>query len=370
LSGNSPVVLRDEFDETKHEKGVKSKIVDRGQITFRNGTPEFLSPIKRLARMHIARNYETGSKRSGALFSRDGLVPGTQFTCWAYVPGDAFVSGEKWEWTFGKRKSAGNGRATIRAVEVNSPELFESVSKETCDVYVHLLSPLLLRDASGNPTRSMDKTLWKQLVGTLDLPDDTGFVAMTWNRRVGGWMSGWNHRRASVTVVAEGSVWRFRFNTQEAAKTMRTTLSTFLPQIGERRHEGFGWFALDPPWLGRGSNAAPVSQQTSPPERETTAELNREDRIIARMQTMPLNAGALKPLNELAARLREANESVLTPLKEYWHGRCNRENAGVWQHIAPETDVGRLLTGCWTNLEDLRFTIEALSIRATEKREG
>ena len=79
----------------------------------------------------------------------------------------------------------------------------------------------------------------KQLFG----PDVTIERAYSESGYTRGWSSLWQLPRAAMPVVAAGSV----------AVLANATLPTDNPAfIGIRNHEGFGWLAVNPPWLLEG----------------------------------------------------------------------------------------------------------------------
>jgi hypothetical protein len=90
-----------------------------------------------------------------------------------------------------------------------------------------------------------------------------GYGQSTACGRRGGWMVQWGHPRAAETTIEAGSVWRLRCKDVSEAQVLRNNL-TGDPFIGERCHEGFGWIAVDAPWLGYATASESVSAKMRP----------------------------------------------------------------------------------------------------------
>ena len=387
----------------------------------------------RETQMHVARNYLTRGKRSGALYARESLAPGTRFVAWARVPPSAFRSREQRQvetLLLGKRVSAGNGRATVCVESAAGPEYFmagavasgsasdtasagadtgaegspRSVeqevtqeSKGASDVFVHLLCPALVYDEAGYPLRTLDADWWGRAFGksleTSGGAEDAG--AYTGSGRRGGWMTSWKHPRAAVGTIEAGSIWRLRCTTNEDAEDLRDMLREE-GCIGERVHEGFGWIAVDPPWLGRRpddrtpsadttasepastTNAAPAGNSAlidapAPPQARgehtswpgidmKACELAKLARGLLAKENPPESAGAA--FREVAARVRAAKmegrmefSTFLCDLRELCARRSKRR-AARWE------SVSGLLAEDWAGYEPLLFALDMLAKRA------
>ena len=305
----------------------------------------------RETRMHVARDYRTGSKRAGALYARESLAPGTKFVAWTCLPKAAFQSPvrsakgesgvgaekciESFELLIGKRLSAGNGRATVDVECATGPQFFDASAEEgrgdtmappgnaddarsftasTPDgggdshtVFVQLVSPAVIRDRYGYPRRTLDRDWWKSEFGGEGADAIEIRKSLTAPGRRGGWMAAWRHARAAVTTIEAGSVWRLCCETTERAESLRKELRE-RGRIGERAHEGFGWIVVDPPWLGRPGDerlddAAPESPK---PKGEATGVtigascLAEIARCLAKTEVSEENARAYQ---EIAARV-------------------------------------------------------------------
>ena len=356
----------------------------------------------RETRMHVARDYRTRGKRSGALYAKENLTAGTKFVCWTRVPKDAFDAQKRSEFTIliGRRVSAGNGRATVEVTEVGGPQFYtpedtaddrtsaRSVTSEpnaehhheNCVVVVQLVSPAIVRDADGYPVRTLALDWWGK---TYDVPVDARSddkeapgVRTTPGRR-GGWMTTWGHARAAVTTIDAGSVWRLRCETISEAQRLRDRLRKRM-YIGERSHEGFGWLAVDPPWLVSGASesslpsespAAPKALGEPAPWPGAKQDAGKLACIARRMMNVRLTAECGPALQELAARVRAAPSSDgvshLKKLKEFYVARDERDRE---RHISSKaTRVMEVLPqsdDLWRDPETLLFALGILVARA------
>lgn len=384
-------------------------------VYVRNGTPRFL-PVDGLTatRMHVARDYVTGSKKNGALYARESLLPPrkarnnvpsvgpTHYVAFALLPDDvwqdaATEDGHPFEVQLGKRKSAGNGLAYVTAFRENGPPSFPSRpgEKNSPDVYVELLTPAIVRDQYGYPLRSLSPSYWEeQLQAKLPVPVTFKREARAAKNEIsqrstaagkrGGWMSTWNQPRAAVTTIDAGSCWRLRCKDAVEAVVVRAALRT-LQQIGDRRHEGFGWIVVDPPWSGyvRPSDApADTAPERTMPEplpwpgcgSESRAEL---DRIVAEINQEFPKADALEgaraALQQLAIRARDedcnAVRALCARMADALDAQGRPKTREGWKLLSSGTGARRLLDSCWTapnvQPERLRFVLDALLVRAS-----
>lgn len=384
----------------------------------------------RESRMHVARNYTTGSKRSGALFSREAITPTDargkprRFVAYAKLPG-----GIDWQSTpalyIGKRTSAGYGRVTLKATEVEQPWPQSWLSKPgstgTSHVIVQLLSDALIRDSSGAYLRSIPagtspamgtaaeptRIDWSAMLGAKELPQPKSVECRLSTRPVQQWMSTWGHPRSAATAIAAGSVWRLNFATSPEADTFRKAAEMKrFSGIGERTHEGFGWFAVDPPWLGRtviakDSGTSSVAWHTAKARPWPGCEsVDRSDlrTVLATAAQMPVSRELRGPLQELATRLREARtpedcrrvreycesmasrgENVRDSEEQFPKHRGKGKNAYAWTGLRRAQRVRGFLDGLWGDerLEHdenchaaprLRFAVEVLLSRCPVDR--
>ncbi len=338
----------------------------------------------RETRMHVARDYRTGSKRSGALYARESLVPDTTFVAWARVPESAL---EQQDLTLllGKRISAGNGRATVRVEEDGAGPGFSSAATSStstalseCEVIVQLVSPALVYDsATGYSLRTLDIAWWSHEFDGIEPGGDQDSAIRTAPGRRGGWMTNWRHARAAVTTIAAGSVWRLRCRSPEAAESLRKQLYD-RKHIGERSHEGFGWIAVDPPWFG--GSASTTLDAESPAIPKACGEHMPWPGIsvtpealagIARRFAGKRVPEACNPaLQEIAARLRAGTRSSgsddgdLNRLKTFCDKRAEKER----ERNAPAKWVTVMKTipdELWDHRDQLLFALGILINRGS-----
>lgn len=356
--------------------------------------------------MHVARDYERGAKRAGALFSRENLRPNSRFIGYALVPDDI-----KWqtELYLGKRSSAGHGKASLKAEPMKQDFLlpWQSAPKfsgrdDPLDVFVQFISPVCIRGEDGHWHRSLGVEDWTRLSG-LDAGDilerngrtgpEAGSEGRSSSREVPGWMRPWGHGRAAVTVIEAGSVWRLRCKDNATAQKFRAWLSKIQQEgLGERTHEGFGWIAVDPFWLGykRGNAitqkppAQPASMANlrgpdSWPGCESISSADLEKLLNDLPQKVKPEARA--PLQELAQKARAANrpEEVMEICETMANRKSSdgqRDRSGQWKFfkkgyfdaepIASDNLGAFLDVAATQGLSHLRFAIDALLIQATE----
>ena len=283
--------FRPQAPTAKDDEPLQWRTLAGGTIRWNGSQAIVPERAERATRMHVARDYRTGSKQTGALYARESLAPGTRFVAWVYVPQAAFAgvshsrdgdsaannetSVEPLELLIGKRLSAGNGRAAVHVECADGPQFFvcaDDARADSCDVFVQLVSPALIYDPDGYPRRTVDPAWWaSEFVGEgadeIELRTDaeSDRASRTAPGRRGGWMGTWRHARAAVTTIEAGSVWRLCCRTPKEADRLRKRLRG-RGRIGERAHEGFGWIAVDPPWLGRKGTDKLDTTEAEPPQ--------------------------------------------------------------------------------------------------------
>ena len=361
----------------------------------------------RETRMHVARDYRTRGKRSGALYAKENLTAGTKFVCWARVPKDAFDGQRPSKFTvlIGRRVSAGNGRATVEVTEVRGPQFYtpeetpddhtgapSTTSEPTaehhhedCVVVVQLVSPAIVRDADGYPVRTLSLDWWEKTfaVPVCARSDDKGTPEVrTAPGRRGGWMTTWGHARAAVTTIDAGSVWRLRCGSLSEAQCLRDKLRK-RAYVGERSHEGFGWIAVDPPWLVSAASesslpaespAVPKALGESAPWPGATQDAGKLAPIACRMMKTKLPAACGPALQELAARVRAAPSSDrvarLKKLKAFYVARAKRDRERHITSKATTSKATRVMDvlpksdEVWRDPETLLFALGILITRA------
>lgn len=359
-----------------------------------NGAGLVTFSAARETRMHIARDYWSGSKRGGALYSRETLVAsGAIFRAWASLPVSAFDATECGEVFLGKRPSAGNGRATIRVRRLtHPPDAFCGPAPSgSLDLFIELLSPAIVLDEDGHPKRGLTADDWAEFGKTGTLAGDSEWRVATARR--GGWMRNWHHPRAAVTAIKPGSVWRLHCQSPAEAEEMRIALAAHR-QIGIRQHEGFGWFAVDPPWI-RGkppaSQTVPVDiarpSPTTLPSVWPGTEGAGRGVLLGILRSVQQHVAGLDrtareklqaPLQELAERARAVNTPAdCAQVAVFWRQRTQpRPNGRIHPRWETAKKLEPLLDPYWgTNAHGtgnpllLRFTLDTLLVLTSANKE-
>jgi CRISPR/Cas system CSM-associated protein Csm3 (group 7 of RAMP superfamily) len=335
----------------------------------------------RETRMHVARNYTTGSKREGALFAREALSANRCLVAFARVPQDT-------QWPekiyVGKRRSTGHGEAYLTRETADPPTEWSQAATDGT-VYVQLLSPALVRDEHGYPLRSLNAVWWAGRAG-IGASDLTSCESFTATRSIPGWMMDWGHGRAAVTYLAPGSVWKLVCSSVGAAEKLRAALKGLADEgLGERAHEGFGWITVDPPWLrqekppvkreeedtkpgGRARIRWPGCEDIDPKELEAICSSLGD----AHHPKLNLTRDVGGPLQELARRARDLQTAAQCKdlLETYCDEMSKREPPRKWEKLKVGTEARTLLGRSANNPKLFRFTIEALLIRASSAGEN
>ncbi len=194
-----------------------------------DGYPLAHASIPKGNHLHLALHYGRQSHRQEQLYSRsciDSAEVVRSFRAFVHDPDGAIEPEEQVERVYlGKRRSAGNGAAKLEWREAAMP-LWPSLPPVGDSALVQLMSDAILTGANGGLQRS-----WGQEEAVASLFQDYP-----------GWSTRWGLPRESAVVVSAGSVFRIK---RDAAPSKLGT-----DGIGIRRNEGFGWVAIDPPWLG------------------------------------------------------------------------------------------------------------------------
>lgn len=385
LVGDAP--LFDDEGERFQLRGLTTKWVGVSDREVR----AFDAARRKEVRMHVAREYATGGAMRGALFARESLLPeDLTFVAYACLPPAAIAAlGKNATLSLGKRRSAGNGRVSINSARLQPADLLHG-DGEGNSVFVQLLSPAIVRDSrTGYFLRTISAVQWLAQVeaaGDVAL-ESADCMAFTAPGRRGGWMSNWSHQRAAVATVDAGSVWCLTCADNESADRLRRALHA-QRQIGERRHEGFGWIVVDPKWLGRfDANSDSPSGVDQSPARSTRGEQQpwpgmgaSRHRALEVAHELPRSVDAMLkgPLQQLATMARTATDATgLEGLRTHCDRMSKRESErNPWRLLRPDTPgKERILLDRYWYGEDakhaespalLRFAIEALLIRTSE----
>jgi len=347
-------------DEQEASNPVKMKAAD-GWVT---ADGRFITiPLVTHTRMHVARDYDSGSKQRGALYSRAELAAGSKFAAWVHVDPSAFEGVETL--LLGRRTSVGGGAmlaVTETGKEPQWPDLPDEAVKELKTVTVQLLSAALVRNGRGYPMLGLDKAYWTTLCGQACSVE----LARQTQTRRGGWMAQWGHQRTPSLMINSGSVWQLHFEDAASAIAARATLKA-LRFIGTGAHEGFGLLAVDPPWAMQRSLKA---WKLPPVSREPLNETGKAA-IATAARALPVtknDEAARKPLQQLAVWMRNVNDAQ--GVREVV-ARCaalsSRDREYAWKMLAAGQPIRRFLDDYW-NVDSpdgalVRFAIDALLIR-------
>lgn len=399
----SPHQIHDILTETpppskKKGKSIQWRGVGQGWM---NTAAAQKIPLSRQVTMHVARDYQSGSKRTGALFSREWLAPDT-FVTYVYGPSEMTFNSEI---RLGKRTSAGHGRTMV--VVTNTPPVFKS-EPQNDTVFVQLLSPLLCRGSNGFWQTSLRERDWEKLLG---LSPNTlkAVVGCSAAKPQNGWMNTWGHSTTAVQSIVPGSVWKLKCNNDLTQQVRDKLIAKANQGLGDRTHEGYGWFVVDPPWLGHKNgqpkNITKTEQghppiATEPPQKWPGLEalsVAEMEQILKAFNQLKINLpGKTKaPLQQLVAKAREEGTSAQTVLDEcekmasrtnqtHWSENKKREaqdkgispipRPGAWEPLQKEKPAREFLnTLCPQNMEPikslnrLRFGLEILLIHCDKE---
>ncbi|MGA2185407.1 MAG: hypothetical protein ABSH47_20490 [Bryobacteraceae bacterium] len=191
--------------------------------------------------MHVSLHYASQSARPAALFSRETLQASQ--TYYAYIS-SLPPQGERdavREIALGKRHSV-NGRAEIGFSDAAEPAFgWQRPADESGSAYVQLMSPALVPGRHGGWLRGLDADSLRDL--GLDACEVCGFSTFA---EITGWNGFWHLPKEQHAGIGTGSCWRITADPGALSQWLDTVERDGL---GLRRHEGFGWVAVNPPWL-------------------------------------------------------------------------------------------------------------------------
>lgn len=328
--------------------------------------------------MHVALNYARQSHRKSALYSRSTIAPKTSFVSWVLDPGNLCIDATHppTEIFFGKRRSAGNGAATISWSDEAPPwaKPGGTGGGDNKEAVFQLMTDAIVAGPNGGYLRGLDEETLSALLG---VSIKLEAAVSSW-RDIFGWSGAWGLPREQAAGIAAGSAWRLRLDNQDDAKFTKALERISKEGIGIRRNEGFGWVAVNPSWL----------LDSGIMERSNTPEAQFKPKHGANWwPDLPLeHPSILRNLNQQAKNLvaalpRDTREQRLETLAAY-AGRANnkkdvrnflkmmgnRVNARGWEKVM-EAALGPL-DDC-ANLDQVRFLLEAAVVYATPvKKKG
>ncbi len=326
------------------------------------------SPIATQTRMHVARHYVTGSKRSGALYSRSEVAARSKFTAWAETGSSAFETRQASIWLGRRTSVAGGAQVTVTNKPPTWPEIEEKDLPNATVVNVQLVAPALVRDERGHGMLSLPVSFWQKLSGQL-CEIESARIQRT---RRGGWMAQWGHQRSASWLIDSGSLWRLQFKSSGVAKAARLALRQ-ARFIGEGRHEGHGLLLVDPEWIGH-PKFTPWKRPA--PGRAEEAVDTEMAVIAAKVLQLGSLTAAEKPLKQLSVWMRTVSGAPdISNIVFKCDELANRDKKNPWQSLKRGSPARKLLDDYWQpkpnvvpNADHVRFVIEALLIRSAARR--
>ena len=211
----------------------------------REGIPTAEADVPKGNHMHLALHYARQSHREQQLFSRTGIESSGVIHGFRTFVADPLgilqPADQVRELYLGKRRSAGNGRATLSWKSV-PPRFWPGNPPDGGAVLVQLMTDAILPGGSGGLLRAPEPEMFPDS-GRLGIGVKS--IASDWHEYP-GWSTKWGLPRESALTVAAGSVFRIESGHPDFAAWLETLAAE---GIGLRRNEGFGWVAVNPAWL-------------------------------------------------------------------------------------------------------------------------
>lgn len=208
--------------------------------------------VKLLRTTHTGLHYARRAHRESALYSRTELPAGFACRAWIADPQDLWRDELQFARLYiGKRRGAGLGAVELTWTDI--PHLpFSWDGTPVAEICVQLLSPAVVPSPGGAWLRGLSSEDWTRLLGV----DVTVLQGRSSSSLLQGWSGQWGLPREAASAIAPGSCWRLSVSQHNAA-AFCSALATLQSQgLGLRRAEGFGWLAVDPPWLTQGQTCA------------------------------------------------------------------------------------------------------------------
>lgn len=206
------------------------------------------------SQMHVGLHYERQAARQGALFSQSVIPAGAQFGFWIDDPAGSLKNFPSTVY-LGKRRSAGNGEATLRLDPTDGASQKGTAAKG--EYLIHLLSDCLVASEHGGWELGLGAEEWGRLLGAEAAK--LKVIGRSAHRQVFGWSNMWSRPREPVTAIAAGSV--FRITAADDVEARFRALEE--NGLGARTEEGFGWITWNPPWLFKGNDARAFGKGTN-----------------------------------------------------------------------------------------------------------
>jgi len=311
--------------------------------------------------MHLALHYARHANRESALFSRSAIDPADQKSFRAFVFDETeTITKELLERRvfLGKRRSAGNGAAELRATRLDAETLVYSQKLSSDGRYfIQLLSDAIVVGADGGLQRTLSDADIRQALGINDVVVSQGFST---SASYPGWSNTWGVPRESAGVIHAGAVYELESKHPDFANRIM-----LLAQhgIGIRRNEGFGWVAVNPDWLTFDRMALPEkgTGAVGPKHAWPGFKLEQSEALV------PLAQAAAKLRNIEIAHLRAVasvaqHSAELTAVKSFVAAMAHRANTRKWDETARA--LNGVLSDKDTDMPRLRFFLEAAIVYA------
>ncbi len=358
--------------EAASDKAQWIRLKDRWLRVERGKAAAPFEPPSSEVDMHVALHYGRQGHRHEGLFSRETVGAHNCFVAYvshkgpldwkALASADGAVS-----LALGKRRSAG-GAATLEWREAGAfwPP---GEMQEPNQAVIQLMTDAVIPGPSGGYLRGLDSAAFSGLAGAKGEKGVEALKGASSFREVPGWSGLWNRSREQSLAIEAGSVWRICWD-----ETDREGVEGWLRRIEEeglgiRRHEGFGWVAINPTWLiGPLPDAfremgapSPKPIKSGPWPWPGLENPNRED-------LTNLVEGAARDSEKLRAEENLARVHDLTAIVQrsgaseavkFLEQRASRENPGPWKELN-ETIGGRLTALGGRPPELALFYLEAL----------
>ncbi len=312
--------------------------------------------VETKSHMHVGLHYERQASRQGALFSRSVISAGAQFGFWIDDPGGRLQDLPSTVY-LGKRRSAGNGEATLRLDSTGAA--YQKGTGAQNEYMVHFLSDCLVAAERGGWEVGLGESGWGRLLGAKAA--GLKVTGRSTHRQVFGWSNTWGRPREPVTAIAAGSV--FRITTEEDVAERFADWET--NGLGARTEEGFGWIAVNPQWLFSGRDAkafgkgtdggGPVDGQPPPVWPGLEAIPRDEARGLVPMARAAASVQDSRKLAELAS-LAGRSPAVNT-VTDYVKEMAGRKHARRWDDVQKSLQKHGVLG--IDNIVKLRFVLSS-----------
>lgn len=312
-----------------------------GWLELRNGTPVGVTHLHLDATMHVGLHYGRQANREQVLFSRREIPAGTRFVAWVDDP--ANLTGGIDRILLGKRRSAGNGAATVEWIPSEYPWQGTPVTPSDLHANVQFISDAIIpHSSSGGYLRGLGQQGWRTLANC-DLELTASASAF---RVIPTWSGAWGTPREQVLAISAGSVFRLKPKSPDSAPEFAAALNRIATEgVGIRRHEGYGWVAVNPSWLAASFHPPTAPRPTLPETLQEDADTRRQRQALHAAETVVLELASrptdgAKDISESVRRLAAYAARIDTKeqLLDYLARLSDRTHARGWDRIQREIE--------------------------------